>query len=278
MSVLLVLMGLWGLLRFSNCGPAPQERSGCLEWDINGEKVCCVHCHPGHRLVSRCGPDPRLLCTPCKAETFTSSSTAERCQRCKQCIDPQVLERSCSPYQDTQCGCREGFLCGDKSCSFCVQECGRGQEPTGQRACQPCPQGTYNDQTHHKCKPWTRCDKNTVKHGDAFSDARCGNVSALPVVVPGPNEPSQEQSADGLSFILYTMFGVVVPALLIVIIVMAITQIKQKQRTQRPEPETAVKKPPIITDEPQTLIAIECSFHEAEQEQGRSSESLLPGQ
>ncbi|XP_033825126.1 tumor necrosis factor receptor superfamily member 9a [Periophthalmus magnuspinnatus] len=275
MLVLPVLMCLL-LLRVSNCSPG----QGCMQWDLSGEDVCCISCRPGNYLVSECGEDPSTLCAPCRPNMFAPSQTADKCQHCNQCIDPQVTVSSCTNSTDTVCRCKKGFLCGNQQCSFCVEECGKGQEPTSDRSCRPCPPGTFNDRTHQKCKAWTRCPNQIMeKHGDAFSDSKCGNVSVLPVAIQEKNEPRPDQTSGGLSVILFSAFGTAVFVLLIVVMFMTLAQAKHKKATEPRTSEETVTKIPIPytpTDDPATLRAVECSFHEAEQEQGSSSESLLP--
>lgn len=280
MTVLLMLMGLSWLLQ----GSVAEEDTGCMQWEKSGDDVCCVSCFPGHYMVTKCGPDPKDLCAPCKPKTFATSPTAQSCEPCSQCIAPQMMLEQCTSSRDTRCDCITGYLCGNKECSACVRECGRGQEPTADGSCRLCPDGSYNDQIHQICKPWTRCLEQIEKTGDAFSDTKCGNFTvSLPVGTPGENDPSPVDSSETLSAVIFTVFGVAVPFVLVIIIILALTLDKKKKMKKEEKP---VKKPPILstptddsrtlTDAPRTLVAIECSFHEAEQEQGSSSESLLP--
>uniref|UniRef100_A0A3Q4H0K1 Tumor necrosis factor receptor superfamily, member 9a n=1 Tax=Neolamprologus brichardi TaxID=32507 RepID=A0A3Q4H0K1_NEOBR len=128
---------------------------GCQQWEINGSDVCCERCHPGNRLVQECGQTPKELCTPCEPGTYTVHPKRYRCYPCTQCVGAQVLLQACTPTTDTKCGCREGLTCGDESCSFCVTTCEKGFEPTVNRDCRKCPNGTFNDKVHQKCKPWS---------------------------------------------------------------------------------------------------------------------------
>uniref|UniRef100_A0A3Q3WSP4 TNFR-Cys domain-containing protein n=1 Tax=Mola mola TaxID=94237 RepID=A0A3Q3WSP4_MOLML len=158
-------------------GTAGQTDRGCLKWSLhaNGRDVCCDICHPGNHLQEDCGPNPRELCIPCEAKTFTVNPKAQSCSPCTECVGAQVLVKECTATHDTVCECKEGLVCGDATCSFCVKKCGKGEEPTETRSCTPCPNGTFNDQIHQKCKPWSKtCPPyKVVGEGTALTDITC---------------------------------------------------------------------------------------------------------
>ncbi|XP_008276754.1 tumor necrosis factor receptor superfamily member 9a isoform X2 [Stegastes partitus] len=271
MAVILWMMSLSLLMHGCLCSPG-LITGGCLRWTPSGQEVCCEACHPGHRLVKKCGLDPKELCTPCESGKFILNPKAERCTLCTQCIDAQVLVKNCTATSDTMCGCRKGLICGDADCNFCVEPCGKGQEPSG-RSCKACPHGTFNDKMNSKCKPWsTKCPKPNQKievEGDAFNDIKCGNAS-IPTVIHSKKPDDTEQAWP---MVLSAVTSVVLMAFSIIVIIIAAMKIlKKRKKVDKP-----IKKTPVIrtpTDDPRTLIAIECSFHEAQQEQGSSSESL----
>uniref|UniRef100_A0A672JCK0 Tumor necrosis factor receptor superfamily, member 9a n=1 Tax=Salarias fasciatus TaxID=181472 RepID=A0A672JCK0_SALFA len=186
MSVMLLVMSLWLLLQGCACDPV---NLGCMEWDHVGDGACCKACHPGHRLVRKCGPRAIDLCTPCEPGTYASTFSDNQCKWCTQCAGTQVQLEACTPTADTKCGCKKGYTCGNDHCSFCVRTCTKGQEPHD-GSCRPCPNGTFNDKIHQKCKPWsTECPKPNQRiaaKGDAFTDIKCVDVSKLNSVVTTP--------------------------------------------------------------------------------------------
>ncbi|KAM9856142.1 tumor necrosis factor receptor superfamily member 9a isoform 1-T1 [Aulostomus maculatus] len=267
----MMLLGIFIPLLIHGClSSLEQTDHGCMRWTYRGTDVCCDACHPGNRLVTPCGADPKELCTPCEAGTFTVKSKDYICSRCTQCVGAQVLKEQCTATTDTVCGCRVGLKCGDHKCSFCVQKCGKGEEPTEKRTCRPCPDGTFNDQIHQKCKPWsTKChdpDQSMVVKGDAFSDIKCVNVSR------SLQKPNQEQAWPS---VLSVLISAALMAFFIITIAFAIVTVKISAEKRKKMKKQKTKIPIITpTDDPRTLIPIECSFHEAQQEQGRSTESL----
>uniref|UniRef100_A0A8D3AM27 Tumor necrosis factor receptor superfamily, member 9a n=2 Tax=Scophthalmus maximus TaxID=52904 RepID=A0A8D3AM27_SCOMX len=249
---------------------------GCMKWNTVGQNVCCEFCHPGNRMVRECGPSLKDLCIPCEPGTFTVNPKVYSCDPCTQCVGAQVHVKDCTATRDTQCGCRDGLVCGDGSCSFCVQKCGTGHEPTEDRSCRPCPDGTFNDQGHRMCKPRrTKCphpDQYIVAEGDAFTDSTCANVSVG--LSQNPSRPGTTDQSWPLVVSVLTSVGLMGFIFIIVIISANVAMKNVQKRKTLPK---LIKHKPIITtptNEPRTLIAIECSFHEAEQEQGSSSESL----
>ncbi|CAL8319309.1 unnamed protein product [Merluccius merluccius] len=84
----------------------------------------------GNRIFNRCDSGkPDDLCVPCEKDTFTTDPSRLRCDPCRECAGALVFVAACTTTRDTQCGCREGLRCGDSGCTFCVTECGKGQEP-----------------------------------------------------------------------------------------------------------------------------------------------------
>lgn len=251
-------------------------KTGCQQWDLkNGGDVCCKRCHSGNRLVKECGRDPEHLCTPCEPRTYTVHHKVFSCQPCTQCVGAQVLLQACTATTDTKCGCREGLTCGDERCSFCVKTCEKGFEPTVDRDCRKCPNGTFNDKVHQKCKPWsTKCsnpNEQIVFKGDALNDIKC-----VPVKTETTRGQKDESSdAQDPIWPLFVIVGILVlfPVTIIIIMIVAVKNLQKRKKTKKRIHEKIIVNP---TDDPRTLIAIECSFHEAQQEQGStcSSESL----
>ncbi|XP_061825526.1 tumor necrosis factor receptor superfamily member 5-like [Nerophis lumbriciformis] len=235
---------------------------GCKIWNPSRtvpktKEVCCEECHPGNRLVKECGRDPKTLCTPCESETYTKNPKAGRCDRCTQCEGAQVLVKECTTTSDTQCGCKDGLLCGDHLCSFCYKNCSKGEEPGENRNCRKCAKGTFNDQLHQPCKPWSKIcpypNQRIVAGGDAFSDIKCINIS----------HSNQFTGWNHEAYVWPIVLSVVLLSILLVII-MAVSVLQGKRTTKRKKAKQPIIRTP--TDEP--LMAIECSFHEVEEQQG----------
>uniref|UniRef100_A0A665VKT2 Tumor necrosis factor receptor superfamily, member 9a n=1 Tax=Echeneis naucrates TaxID=173247 RepID=A0A665VKT2_ECHNA len=214
--------------------PEGMEKGCQLLYNYHFLYVCvCVCLLAGHRVYQKCGPRPKELCKPCKPGTFTLKDNSLKCERCTECAGAQVLLKECTATADTQCGCREGLKCGDSKCSFCVQKCNKGEQPTKNRSCEPCPEGTFNNQIHQRCKPQiTEC---VILFSHAVINVHRNFRNFMKTKIIHCN-------SSVIGFIS--------------------TKVSQKSRPHQGE------------HEPMTLRAVECSFHEAQQEQGSSSESL----
>ncbi|KAM9785959.1 tumor necrosis factor receptor superfamily member 9a [Neosynchiropus ocellatus] len=256
-----------GTLMLLLCLQVSLGEKPCTKWTTCGRRqVRCELCQPGYRRLSGCGDDPAALCVACDVGTFSVDPRAMTCDRCTQCVGAQVQLKACTLASDTQCGCREGLTCGDAGCSFCVDLCGTGMEPHG-RECRPCPAGTFNDQIHQKCKPWSSSCPNSeemVGNGDAFSDIKCNGTFLRPTKSGETHEPTG-LSDKVAGFALGLSVALMVFIIIFLILVVRVT--RKKKKVTLKVTKTTIVRP---TDGPRTLIATESSFHEAEQEQGNS--------
>ncbi|XP_030634146.1 tumor necrosis factor receptor superfamily member 9b [Chanos chanos] len=225
----------------------------CEDWIPLGTNVCCKKCQPGHRLWKTCGNATETLCQPCQKDEYLPAGDQRSCLRCTQCIGPQIEKMACNASRDTVCDCKTGLRCGDSQCSYCVQECGKGEQPTDSRTCEPCPNGTFNDQIHKTCRPWTDgCPegKRIVTPGTAISDAICGSDISSELAV------------------LITIFCM---SVLICSVVPLCVMIRYKRKK-------LIKNTPGSEAQPeprQEVLQEECSFCFPQQEHGGSSLSSI---
>ncbi|XP_077578091.1 tumor necrosis factor receptor superfamily member 9a [Stigmatopora nigra] len=261
------------LLVRSALSSMPQNNRGCRRWTTRGQNQCCEECHPGNRLVSICGIKPEELCTPCRKGTYTQNPKEYKCERCTQCTGAQIELKKCTPTKNTQCGCKDGLKCGNEQCSFCLKKCGKGEEPTENRSCRQCPNGTFNDQIHHKCKPWrTKCPdpyQSIVTSGNASTDNRCVQISSSSLKQP-ESKYNHTLSEWAPIFTVFLSMGLLAFIIFLIIAGYNLTR-KKKARAE-------INKAPIIrtaTDDPEMLMATECSFHEAQEEQVSSLSGSL---
>ncbi|KAM4563309.1 tumor necrosis factor receptor superfamily member 9a isoform 1-T2 [Odontesthes bonariensis] len=269
MAVIPWLMGLALLAQGCLCS-LEQADVGCKTWAQKGDDACCQECHDGNHLVRECGSNPKQLCKLCEPGFYTQKPMDYGCTICTQCVGAQVTLEACTAKTDTKCGCKKGLICGDESCSFCVEKCGKGYELIN-RTCKPCPGGTFRDESNEKCKPWsTKCpnpNQEIVTQGNASSDIQC--VTLVPVIHPKRSDHSE----DGHGALIMITGAALMAFCTITITVIVALKTRQKKKEEKPAPPKPIIRTP--TDDPRTLIAIECSFHEAQQEQGSSTESLI---
>ncbi|KAB1269223.1 Tumor necrosis factor receptor superfamily member 9 [Camelus dromedarius] len=79
-------------------------------------------------------------------------STQDFCSNCSAGIFR--TKKACSPTSNAECECVSGFHCQGAGCTMCEEDCIQGQELT-EEGCKDCSFGTFNDQKHGACQPWT---------------------------------------------------------------------------------------------------------------------------
>lgn len=244
---------------------------GCDDWRIDSssaDKVCCNRCKQGNRLVFDCGSDTKQLCEPCTNGTYTDTFTASFCKRCTECISPLRVKQLCTASTDTVCECAQGFRCGDQSCSFCIQECGEGEEPTEHRGCQPCPAGTFNSQIHHHCVKWSSScpspDQQIVAAGTAVTDIVCADLK--------PTTPRPDVKSDpGLMLVIAVICTcLIISAAIPLCMVMYFKKEKTVKMPPMPVETPAVEAGRRLVPEPE-----QCSFCFPQEERGSNSSLLL---
>ncbi|XP_052449950.1 tumor necrosis factor receptor superfamily member 9a [Carassius gibelio] len=240
--------------------------TGCKDWNFKEDReICCNECKPGNRLVEYCGTDPEKLCTPCEPGTYVNG-VEFFCKRCAQCIGNQFTYKACTISSDTVCGCKEGYLCGNDKCSFCVEECKVGEEPTKERSCRKCPEGKFNDKIHSMCKEWTAVscpDGQTLVKGNVTSDSTCINLEPLSAV-----KTNQKEQINWLPVFIAAGMAVLFIIGSVVAYVNAKYKTEKKPKTDTPDQDDSDVSSIMIVEQE------DCSFRHPEQEQGSSSESI----
>ncbi|XP_012646960.2 tumor necrosis factor receptor superfamily member 9 isoform X1 [Microcebus murinus] len=139
----------------------------------------CSNCPAG----TYCGENK--TCIPCRPNSFSSMGGQRTCVICRQCKGFFRIKKPCSNFSDAECDCISGFHCLGAACTKCEQDCKQGQELT-KEGCKDCCFGTFNDQKHGICRPWTNCSldgKSVRVNGTKESDVVCGPV--LTDISPG---------------------------------------------------------------------------------------------
>lgn len=136
----------------------------------------CRNCPAG----TFCGKSKDQICISCPSNSFSSTSGQEACDICRQCEGVFRTKKACSRTSNAECECVSGFHCLGAGCTKCEADCKQGQELTIQ-GCKDCYLGTFNDQKHGICRPWTDCSldgKSVLVNGTKESDVVCGPTSA----------------------------------------------------------------------------------------------------
>ncbi|XP_008056701.1 tumor necrosis factor receptor superfamily member 9 [Carlito syrichta] len=136
----------------------------------------CSNCPAG----TFCGKNNNSICIPCPSNSFSSTSGQRHCNICKQCVGVFRIRKACSTTSNAECVCISGYHCLEAGCTMCAKDCEQGQELTTE-GCKDCRFGTFNDEKHGICQPWTNCSldgKYVLVHGTKKSDVVCGPVPA----------------------------------------------------------------------------------------------------
>uniref|UniRef100_A0A8D1IZL4 TNF receptor superfamily member 9 n=1 Tax=Sus scrofa TaxID=9823 RepID=A0A8D1IZL4_PIG len=132
----------------------------------------CSNCSAG----TFCGKNRQELCMPCPSNSFSNTSGQKACNVCRKCEGVFRTKKACSSTSNAVCECVPGFRCLGAGCAMCEEYCQQGQELT-QEGCKDCSFGTFNDEEHGVCRPWTDCSlagKPVLMNGTKARDVVCG--------------------------------------------------------------------------------------------------------
>ncbi|XP_056590174.1 tumor necrosis factor receptor superfamily member 9b isoform X1 [Triplophysa dalaica] len=282
-----LLHGLFFFLALSVLTVTQGLESKCedLKLQKDSENVCCKKCIPGNHIIDNCGKDPNALCAPCGNDTYISDTSQKNCLRCTQCIGVMRVKVRCSASRDTICECSQGFRCGNEECSFCVQECTKGQQPKD-RMCEPCPPGTYNDRLHQSCIKWRKCtqpDHQIIVPGTAESNVDCGpkrqpdqttSPDNTPTETPSVGKPLMSPPYNSSILEESRVIAILVTFGLLCIMIPFFTILYLEWKRKTLDKPLGTKKAQTA-EETRTAQPEECSFCFPQQEHGASSQTSM---
>ncbi|KAJ8000147.1 hypothetical protein DPEC_G00201830 [Dallia pectoralis] len=155
-------------------------------------RKACDQCPPGTYLRHNCDSTHRSDCAECPEGSFTEYwNRIPRCLRCRSCDVNQVVTQGCSPKNDCQCECIEGYFF-NSNYEACVRhtECmpGYGANVTGtphqDTECVRCEPGSYSHVFSAKlpCIAHKKCDADglqVVLKGTDWHDTLCASCQDL---------------------------------------------------------------------------------------------------
>ncbi|KAI1890809.1 hypothetical protein AGOR_G00157440 [Albula goreensis] len=223
------------------------------------DRLCCEYCPPGHFVKEDCSLQKQTECAPCEPGTFSAVSDNENaCKQCKTCQHDTL--KICTPDHDTNCTCREDFLCTTDACNKCQkkEKCPRGQEL--QRSgnyeykfkCEPCSDGKYSDIEGGACKPITRCDQ--LGQEKVFPGNSTHNSICRP---PGGTEQKPKHDTEKILVTILLLFGF---TSLVVLVRTCLWKVKYRKlfRFTVKDPQC----PPMTMDLPDQTVTFQLSKEE----------------
>ncbi|XP_077007526.1 tumor necrosis factor receptor superfamily member 9 isoform X1 [Tamandua tetradactyla] len=149
----------------------------------------CSNCPAG----TFCGKSKSQLCIPCPPSSFSNTGGQVACSICRRCEGVFRTKKACSPTSNAECECVPGFHCLRAGCTMCERDCKQGQQLT-KEGCKGCSFGTFNDQIHGICRPWTDCSsdgRSVLVNGTQERDVVCGPASSeFPPATPSSTVPA----------------------------------------------------------------------------------------
>ncbi|XP_029587684.1 tumor necrosis factor receptor superfamily member 6B isoform X2 [Salmo trutta] len=159
---------------------------------FSGRSLVCDRCPPGTYLRAPCSATRKSDCAKCPKGAYTEFwNHISMCLRCSMCAENQVVKQECSPFNNCECECKEGYYF-NKRYEACIKhkECppGYGANTTGtpqqDTECVQCQPGFYSNVSSAKaiCVAHSNCEAGglrVVLKGRGWHDTLCASCDDL---------------------------------------------------------------------------------------------------